>query len=72
MKIKGKSLDNWLCFYLSERRVFAEAAGCKCYFCTDIDVTEQALSSLDKHVYKAFVIGIWRIHPSFSTAVWNI
>ena len=29
IKIKGKTLDNWLCFYLSERRVLAETAGCK-------------------------------------------
>ena len=32
IKIKGKTLHNWLCFYLSERRVFAEVAGCKSYF----------------------------------------
>ena len=72
MKIKGKNLDNWLRFYLSERRVLVEVAGCKCYFCTDIDLTEYALSSLYRDVYKIFVIGIWRIHPSFSIAVWNI
>ena len=30
--IKGKTLDNWLHFYLSESRVLAEAAGCKSYF----------------------------------------
>ena len=41
-------------------------------FCTYIDWTEQALSSLDRDVYKIFIIGIWRIYPSFSTAVWNI
>ena len=29
---KGKTLDNWLHFYLSERRVLAEVAGCKSYF----------------------------------------
>ena len=72
MKIKGKNLDNWLCFYLCERGVLAEVAGYKCYVCTDIDLTEQALSNLDRDVYKIFVIGIWRFHPSFSTAVWNI
>ena len=27
-------------------------------FCTDIDLTEQALSSLDRDVYKIFIIGI--------------
>ena len=32
MKIQGKTLDNWLCFYLSEGCVLAEVAGCKCYF----------------------------------------
>ena len=32
LKIKGKTLDNWLCFYLSERRVLVEVAGCKSYF----------------------------------------
>ena len=37
-------------------------------FCTDIDLTEQALSSLDKDVYKIFISRIWRTHPSFSTA----
>ena len=31
-KIRGKTLDNWLHFYLSEPRVLAEAAGCKSYF----------------------------------------
>ena len=40
-------------------------------FCNDIDLTEQALSSLDIDVFKIFIIGIWRIHPSFSTAVWS-
>ena len=40
-------------------------------FCTDIGLTEQALSSLDGDVYKIFIIGIWRIHPTFSTAVWH-
>ena len=71
---EGKNLDNWLCFYLSERRVLAEAAGYKCYFCTDIDLIEHAFSSLDRDVCKIFVIGIWRIHPSSSTVVcnWNI
>ena len=32
-------------------------------FCTEIDLTEQALSSLDRDVFKIFIIGIWRIHP---------
>ena len=32
IKIKGKTLDNWLRFYLSEPRVLAEAASCKSYF----------------------------------------
>ena len=32
IKIKGKTLDNWLHFYLSELRVLAEDAGCKSYF----------------------------------------
>ena len=32
IKIKGKTLDNWLHFYLSEPHVLAEAAGCKSYF----------------------------------------
>ena len=27
-------------------------------FCTDIDFTEQPLSSLDRDVYKIFIIGI--------------
>ena len=58
MKMGGKNLDNWLCFYLSERRVLAEVAGYKYYFCTDIDLTEHALSSLDRDVYKIVVIGI--------------
>ena len=33
-------------------------------FCNEIYWTEQALSNLDR-VYKIFIIGIWRIHPSF-------
>ena len=46
-KIKGKTLDNWLHFYLSEPYVLAKAAGCKScrlqkLFCTDTDFTEQA------------------------------
>ena len=41
-------------------------------FCTDIDLTGQTLSSLDRDVDKIFIIGIWRIRPRFSTAVWNI
>ena len=32
IKIKGKTLDNWLHFYLSESRILAEAAGFKSYF----------------------------------------
>ena len=32
IKIKGKTLDNWLFFYLSEPRVLAEAAFCKSCF----------------------------------------
>ena len=41
IKIKGKTLDNWLHFYLSEPRVFlAEAAGCKsCFALTLISQT---------------------------------
>ena len=41
-------------------------------FCTDTDFTEQAFSHVERHTYEVFIIGIWRIHPSFSTAVWNI
>ena len=51
---------------------FGRSCRLQMLFCTDIDLTEQALSSLDRDVYKIFVIRIWRIHPSFSTAVWNI
>ena len=37
IKIKGKTLHNWLHFYLSESRVLAEAAGCKsCFALTPI------------------------------------
>ena len=32
IKTKGKTLDNWLYFYLSDRRVLAEVAGCRNYF----------------------------------------
>ena len=32
IKINGKTLDNWLHFYLPEPRVLAEAAGCNSYF----------------------------------------
>ena len=32
IKVKRKTLDNWLRFYLSEPRVLTEAAGCKRYF----------------------------------------
>ena len=40
IKIKGKTLDNWLCFYLSEPRILAEAAGCKsCFALTLISQT---------------------------------
>ena len=41
-------------------------------FCTDIDLTEQEFSSLDKDIYKLFITEIYRIHPGFSTAVCNI
>ena len=38
--MKGKTLDNWLHFYLSEPRVLAEAAGCKsCFALTLISQT---------------------------------
>ena len=30
-------------------------------FCTDIDLTEQALSSLDRDVYKIFIIGAFQL-----------
>ena len=40
IKIKGKTLDNWLHFYLSEPRVLAEGAGCKsCFALTLISQT---------------------------------
>ena len=40
MKIKGKTSDNWLHFYLSEPRALAEAAGCKsCFALTLISQT---------------------------------
>ena len=59
IKIKEKILDNWLCFYLSERRVLAEVAGCKGYFAgTDTELTEQVFSSVDRDVYKIIIIGI--------------
>ena len=32
IKINRKTLDNSLCFYLSEPRVLAEVTGCKSYF----------------------------------------
>ena len=32
IKIKGKTLHNWLCFFLSERRVLEEIAACRSYF----------------------------------------
>ena len=38
-------------------------------FCTDIDLTEQKFSSLNRDVYKLFIIEIERIHLGFSTAV---
>ena len=41
-------------------------------FCTDIDLTREALSSVARDVYKIFIIRIWRIRPSFSTAVLKI
>ena len=46
----------------------AEVAGCKA-ICTDTDLTEQGFSSVERDVYEIFIVGIWRIHPSFSTAV---
>ena len=45
IKIKGKTLDNWLHFYLSEPRVLAEAAGCKSYFAL-------TLISQNRHFHK--------------------
>ena len=40
IKIKGKTLDNWLHFYLSEPRVLAEAASSKsCFALTLISQT---------------------------------
>ena len=72
IKIKGMTLNNWLHFYLSEPRVLAEAAGCKSCFCTGIDFSDQAYSHVERHAYELFVVEILRIHPSFSTAVWNI
>ena len=41
-------------------------------FCTDTDFTEQAFSHVERHAYEVFIVEIYRIHPSFSTAVWNI
>ena len=72
MKIKGKTLDNWLCFYLSERRVLAEVCKLQNLFCTNTDLTEQSFSNMERDVYEILIVGIWRIHPGFSTAVWNI
>ena len=39
---------------------------------TDTDLTEQGFSSVERDIYEIFIIGIQRIHPSFSTAVWNL
>ena len=44
IKIKGKTLHNWLHVYLSEPRVLAEAAGCKSCF-------ELTLISQTKHIH---------------------
>ena len=41
-------------------------------FCTDTDFTDQAYSPVERHAYELFIVEIWRIHPSFSTVVWNI
>ena len=43
--MKGKTLDNWLHFCLSEPRVLAEAAGCKSYFAL-------TLISQNRHFHK--------------------
>ena len=47
-----KTLDNWLLFYLSERRVLAEVAGCKSYF----ELTEQEISSFERDEYSKFML----------------
>ena len=44
IKIKGKTLGNWLHFYLSEPRVLAEAAGCKSCFAL-------TLNSQTRHIH---------------------
>ena len=46
----GKTLDNWLHFYLSERRVLAEAAGCQSYF--------ELTLIMERDVYEVVVIEI--------------
>ena len=55
---KVMTLDNWLCFYLSERRVLAEVTGCKSYICTDTDLIAQAFSGVERDVYEVFILAI--------------
>ena len=58
IKIKGKTLGNWLHFYLSEPRVLAEAAGLQKLLCTGTDFTEQAFSHVERHAYEVFILEI--------------
>ena len=41
-------------------------------FCIDTDFTEQAFLHVERHAFEILIIEIWWIHPSFSSAVWNI
>ena len=56
-KTKGKTLDNWLHFCLSER-VLAEVVGCRNYFALTHDLTEHVFSNVERDVYEVFIIGI--------------
>ena len=56
IKIKGKTLDNWLNFYLSEPRVLAEAAGCK----SNITLTLISQNRhVERHAYEILIVGIY-------------
>ena len=47
IKIKGNTLDNWLCFYFSEPHVLQKLQAAKAV-CTDTDLTEQAFSNMER------------------------
>ena len=57
IKINGKTLDNWLHFYLSEPRVWQKLQAAK-LFCTETDLTDHAFSSVERDVYVVFIVQI--------------